>query len=467
VIVFGVDDNAKTYLERQVGLKEANRLMSSEVQVWSWNVRFFKPQQEEEYRVGVSPEGNITGYEHVVPEALAGRDPSRETAQKTAQNFLEAKLGKAASDWDFLPEESNSVKRPNRRDWTFTWEKHGFRAKDAPERLKIELNGDQIGGAREALKVPEQWVRDYKHLRSTNEFYNTVAIIPYLLLFGMALGIGIQLTRKGQTNWKLALQLGTLVAILLTAMQLNRWPLDLSGFDTNSAYGSFVIKRVMVALAFGLFSALTVSLVLPGGEPLYRAAKPEFLRLRNAFTWRGVRSKEFFSSTIVGFSLAAAHMGFLVAFYLIANHFGAWSPQEVKYDDTLNTSIPWIGGDQRRVLVPAVRNSLPDESDQISDCGGNFAGVCMGISTHGVSERAALHSRAGSWIDRCGGRNGDATVGNCGDAGVALHGGRVHRRAVPDSVEQFVLANFWSGDRAGSADSLRRVRVLADTARKF
>ena len=62
------------------------------------------------------------------------------------------------------------------------------------------------------------------------------------------------------------------------------------------------------------------------------------------FTWRGVRSKEFFSSTIVGFSLAAAHMGFLVAFYLIANHFGAWSPQEVKYDDTLNTSIPWIGG---------------------------------------------------------------------------------------------------------------------------
>jgi len=107
VIVFGVDDNAKTYLERQVGLKEANRLMSSDVHVWSWNVRFFKPQQEEEYRVGVSPEGNITGYEHVVPEALAGRDPSRETAQKTAQNFLEAKLGKAASDWDFLPEESN------------------------------------------------------------------------------------------------------------------------------------------------------------------------------------------------------------------------------------------------------------------------------------------------------------------------------------------------------------------------
>ncbi len=35
VIVFGVDDNAKVFLERQVGLKEANRLMSSEVHVWT------------------------------------------------------------------------------------------------------------------------------------------------------------------------------------------------------------------------------------------------------------------------------------------------------------------------------------------------------------------------------------------------------------------------------------------------
>jgi membrane protease YdiL (CAAX protease family) len=344
VIVFGVDDNAKTYLERQVGLKEANQMMTSEVNVWHWDVRFFKPQQEEEFRVGVSPEGNLSGYEHIVPEARAGGDLSRETAKKTAQDFLKAKLGKSAGDWDFLPEESNSVKRPNRTDWTFTWEKHGFRAKDAPERLQIGLNGGEVGGAKEALKVPEQWERDYKHLRSTNEFYNTVAIIPYLLLFGAALGIGIQLTRKGQTNWRLAWQLGLLVAILLAAMQLNRWPLDLSGYNTNNAYGSFVIDRVMWALLFGIFSALTVSLVLPGGEPLYRAAKPELLRLRNTFTWRGVRTKEFFSSTIVGVSLAAAHMGFLVAFYLIANHFGAWAPQEVKYDDSLNTSIPWIGG---------------------------------------------------------------------------------------------------------------------------
>jgi len=344
VIVFGVNDDAKTYLERQVGLKEANRLMAAEVNVWNWEVRFFKPEQEEEFRVSVSPEGNVTGYVHKVPEAQAGAQLARDAAQQTAQNFLTAKLGQAAADWDFLPEQANSATKPNRLDWSFTWERHGFKAKDAPERLTIGLNGADVGFAHEALKVPEQWERDYRHLRSTNEFYNTVAIVPYLLLLCGVLWYGVQLTRRGQTSWRLALQLGVIVAVLLTAMQLNRWPLEVFDYNTESSYGSFTITQILGALLFGVASALTVSLVLPGGEPFYRAAKPHFLRLKKALTWRGLRTKEFFSSVVVGLSLAGAHMGFLVAFYLIANRFGAWSPQEVNYEDSVSTAIPWIGG---------------------------------------------------------------------------------------------------------------------------
>jgi len=69
------------------------------------------------FQVGVSPEGNITGYEHKIPEAKAGAQPTRDAAQKTAQDFLIAKLGKPATDWDFLTEEANSERKPNRLDW--------------------------------------------------------------------------------------------------------------------------------------------------------------------------------------------------------------------------------------------------------------------------------------------------------------------------------------------------------------
>lgn len=342
-IVFDVDDNAKTYLEREVGLQQANRMMSGELNIWYWDVRFFRPQQEEEFYVRVSPAGEIVGYEHKIEEARAGATLDRAAAETTAREFLR-KMGVDLSKWEFLSEEANSSQKPNRVDWSFTWEKRGFRAKDAPDRLSVTLEGDRAGSSREFLQVPEAWERDYAKLRSKNLLYNQVAIIPYLLLMGAALWLGILLTIRGQTSWGLAIKLGIVVAILLTLMQLNNWPLDRMSYDTNSAYGGFVFKQIAFALLFGVGSALLLSLVIPGAEPLYRASQPERLRLSQVLTLRGLRSKEFFSSATVGLSLAAAHIGFIVAFYIVAGYFGAWAPQELNYENSVNTTFPWISG---------------------------------------------------------------------------------------------------------------------------
>src|SRR5260370_2411024 len=97
-----------------------------------------------------------------------------------------------------------------------------------------------------------------------------------------------------------------------------------------------------MAVVFSLLTALTVTLVLPAAEPLYRASQPERLRLSQTFTLRGLRSKEFFSSAVVGLSLAAAHIGYVVAFYVVASHYGAWAPQELNYEESVNTLFPWI-----------------------------------------------------------------------------------------------------------------------------
>src|SRR5689334_2100268 len=54
-IEFSVDENEKVYLERQLGLEQANRLASSKISLWYWSVRFYKPLQVEEYEIRVSP----------------------------------------------------------------------------------------------------------------------------------------------------------------------------------------------------------------------------------------------------------------------------------------------------------------------------------------------------------------------------------------------------------------------------
>ncbi len=343
-IVFDVDDNAKVYLERELGLQEANRLMSSELNIWFWDVRFFKPLQVEEFRVRVSPAGKIAGYDHKIEESRAGVSLDRAMAQTAAQNYLSGKLGVDLKSWDLLPEEANSSKRPNRVDWAYTWEKHGFRAKDAPYRLQVTLQGDRIGGSKEFLQVPEAWERSYQRLRSGNDTLAFVFTVPYLLLLGTAVWLGIQWTKSGETSWGAAIKLGALAALMLFLQSLNDWPLWGASYDTNDPYSSFILAQIGRALLVAAATALTITLVLPAAEPLYRNSQPNQLSLRRIFTLRGLRSKEFFSSSLVGLCLAAAHIGFVVAFYMVATRLGAWAPQELNYSDSVNTAFPWISG---------------------------------------------------------------------------------------------------------------------------
>ncbi len=64
-IIFQVDDTPKTYLEREVGLKLANQMMTKDVHIWYWQTRFFRPLQKEEgrryRRVRASTRGDSAG----------------------------------------------------------------------------------------------------------------------------------------------------------------------------------------------------------------------------------------------------------------------------------------------------------------------------------------------------------------------------------------------------------------------
>jgi Type II CAAX prenyl endopeptidase Rce1-like len=341
-IVFNVDDDPKTYLEREVGLEQANRLMSSEVNVWFWDVRFFKPLQREEFRVRVDPAGRMVGFGHILEEAAPGARLERPDALARAQAFLRDALHAPLENYAFLPEESNSTARPNRTDWSFTWERTGFRAKDAPYRLNVQLAGERIAGYQEYLKVPEAWLRSYARLRSSNDFIEELALIPYALLLGAAISVVLALGRHGTIRWSGGLKLGLFITLLYFVNQMNQWPLTRAGYDTNGSYSSFVLGQIGVAIATSVALALLVVIAVLPGEPLYRAGQPDRLRLGAAFSLPGLRTKEFFCSGVIGLCLAGAHIGYVVLFYVIGRRAGVWAPQDLQYSDTLSTALPWL-----------------------------------------------------------------------------------------------------------------------------
>lgn len=341
-IVFNVDDDAKTYLEREVGLEQANQLMSSEVNVWYWDVRFFRPLQKEEFRVHVDPAGRIVGFEHVLAEAAPGARLERADALSRARAFLRDTLRTPLEDYTLLPEETSSTARPNRTDWSFTWERTGFRAKDAPYRLEVTLAGDGTAGYREFLKVPEAWLRDYARLRSSNDFIEELALIPYALLLGAAISIILALGRRGAAPWNAGLKLGLFITLLYFVMQLDQWPLTRASYDTNGSYSSFFLGQMGTAIITSIFLAVLVVIAVIPGEPLYRLGQPDRLRLGAAFSLPGIRTKQFFMSGVIGLCLAGAHIGYVVVFYVLGRRAGVWAPQDLQYSDTLSTALPWI-----------------------------------------------------------------------------------------------------------------------------
>jgi membrane protease YdiL (CAAX protease family) len=342
-IVFDVDDNAKTYLERELGLQQANQLMSSQVHTWYWSVRFFQPLQQEEFDVKLDPAGEIVGYEHVVADEATGARLDQAAARAKAESFLRDTLHKDLSAYDYLPEEANSKEHPNRSEWDFTWERHGFRAKDAPYRMQVSVQGDGIGKYTEFLKVPDAWQRDFDHLRSKNDFLETLALIPYGLLLGACLWVIITLGRQGALKWKGGLIVGGVLAELWFLATLNDWPSTLAGYDTTSSYSSFVLTQIAIAVASAVALALMVVVAIVPGEPLYRADQPERVQLRYFCRLPGIRTREFFRSCAIGVCMAAVHIGYVVVFYIVAAaKFGAWAPQDIQYDNLVSTVAPWI-----------------------------------------------------------------------------------------------------------------------------
>lgn len=345
-IIFNVDEEAKTYLERTVGLEQSNKLFSSPINGWFWTVRFFRPQQHEEYRVRITPTGKIAGYSHIIDESRSGPKLDRDSAAKIAFDFLSNRYGADLGNYDFLPEEANPVERPARRDWTFTWQRKNFRVPDNPNganyRIEVTIQGDQPGYAAEFLKVPAEWVRGYEKLRSSNNLVETFAIIPYFILYGAAFWVIFELSKLGLLRWAAPVKVGLILAGLWFLNSVNGWPNLRAEYNTNSSYSAFFFNQVMVAALFSLLQGLLVVFAFAPGEAMYRLTQPDRLQLKFALRLPGLRSKEFFRASIVGICLAAVHIGYIVVFYIIAQHFGAWAPQDVNYTDSMSTSLPWL-----------------------------------------------------------------------------------------------------------------------------
>ena len=338
--VFGFDDQQKTFLERELGVAESNKLLETTVRLWRWKHRWFRPLQKEELSVEVTTKGEVVDFRHLLAEDAKGSDLPVDEARKVAESFLAEIMGRRLDTLSFV--QASTEKRPHRTDHSFTWKVNGSEVKGADYRLEVNVAGASVAGYGEHLKVPDTWVRDYAKLRSKNEVAGQIdSVFLLLTVLAMLTVLGLRI-RRGDVRWKAATILGAIMFALMALSQFNTLPSALYAYDTTTSFPGFLAKIVLAAIGAGLGSAVLIFLLTSSAEPGYRERFPDKLSLTSLLRLRAFRSREFFVATLVGITLTCFFFAYENVFYLIANALGAWAPREVAYSDLLSTAFPWI-----------------------------------------------------------------------------------------------------------------------------
>jgi len=338
--IFTYDDDAKTYLERTQGLARMNRLTSGPIHLWRWSHRWFKPQQKEEFRVDVSTQGQVVGFDHEIPDGAPGASLKPEQARKIAEQFLQNTMHRDLSGLEFLDAESE--KRPARIDYSFTWKQKSINLGNGSYRIEVDIDGDHVAGYSEYVKIPDQYLRDYQSLRSRNTSAQLVDEVFWVLLSLAMLVILVKRLRDGDVPLKMAAGFGVVGIVLYFLQQLNSFSLSQFAYSTTDSYSSFMAGYFRGAILASLGVGAWIFLIVACAEPVYRDSLKGLPSVRRTLSWRGLRSRTFFIANVVGIAMTFFFFAYQTVFYLAADKLGAWAPADIPFSNLLNTRIPWV-----------------------------------------------------------------------------------------------------------------------------
>lgn len=342
--IFSSSQMQQIFLEQTLGLEETNRMAREWLSVWSWSVRWFRPLQKEELRVGLDPGGRIVGFSHQILESDEGAGIAQDDALAIASDFLRNTQGYDLGAYELI--DRSSTERKARVDHRFAYRKKDFTVgDDGHYRLDVVVHGDRVGRFSEYLKVPDSFSRSYSEVRSRANLLTQV-FLPFWLALGVAmLVILVKNYRRKRLRWQAGLIVGTLVAIAWLAANLNALPLALYSFDTTITYGAFLVTILSITvLAAALYGGAACLAGTAGGvlerDVLSEGRASPLGRL----SLRGMFSVGFLRSTVVGYGAAGAVLGYVAVFYLLGGrYFDVWVPADVsEYDNAFSTAIPWI-----------------------------------------------------------------------------------------------------------------------------
>jgi len=338
-IVFTSFEEAKTFLEWELGLNRSAKLMQGEIPIWAWSVRFCREFAMEQFRVWLSPDGKLIGFSRNIEPERPMKSLNHQEAIYLASDFLKGEAAVVPGTCKLVRDENRG--QLHRTDYTFVFEDQTKDYAGGKLRHYIGISGDKITGYTRYLFVPDSFSRKYENLRSYNNLLQNIASIFYgTLQIISVLVVPWAISRK-EMRFRFAVFGGLIMALVSLLDRINDFESYRTSYDTAVAYSDFVLGYFTRSGASALGSALVGAILFGGADTLYRRFYPDRVALENFLRLPGFLTSEGCKALSVGYLVAGIHLGWIVLYYLLGDKLNFWCPSGIDSVETLSSAMPF------------------------------------------------------------------------------------------------------------------------------
>jgi membrane protease YdiL (CAAX protease family) len=333
-VIFHTDDWSDRYLQRTLGLESGKFIQEHKLELFAWQVRFFKERQKEEYVLRISAQsGEVLAFSHLIEDIEARDTPDKARAERKAREFLRSHYGLRLEGYEFNSEKAERLDQ--RTDYIFSWKKKGvyvpWEKTEGGAKLLIgaTVSGKEIRAFyKDTLEVPEKFRRYIANQFVQGDYLFSLHFLVFVILVSWAVFLVIKRKNHVAINAckKSCVYLAAFIFVINLAAILNSIQAVLMGYDTSAPMSSYLGSSSIKFIINGLFVCIIFVFPALAGESLH----DEKVSLRKSPTLLYYVKSNLFNrgvavSIILGYLLFLVLLGFQAGiFYLGQKYCGVW-----------------------------------------------------------------------------------------------------------------------------------------------
>ncbi len=241
----GFDSVAATYLVRHgLNIDAILEVLRHRVEAGTWTVRFFTPQQKDEYFVEVDPrEGKAIGYHRYQDEQNPGPRLDQQAAERIATHALEEYHLDPRS---FDVKEALAFQQPRRRDWLFHFQEKTPIVAEAWRRVTVRVAGNEVTQFTTTVKVPDDAYREWQSQTLLNVALTILQLLGLIALTSMVVTGFVVAARDGMP-WRRAAHYTAFLAVIPIATAFVPWEWVQFGYSPAVQWPTWCFTTFMTA----------------------------------------------------------------------------------------------------------------------------------------------------------------------------------------------------------------------------